>query len=210
MGLLDFTVSPSIVETTGYLAAVMVFLTFYTKTMLPLRYLAIVSNVAFILYAMLAKLSPILLLHAVLLPLNLYRLWELQRLIADVAKAAEEDLSLDWLLPYMSKRQAKAEEYLFHGGDQADGMLYIVRGTVSLPEVGVERQVGQIIGEIGLFSPERRRTTSARCKTDCDFLFISDKEVLSLYHQNPKFGIYLLRLIVGRLVQEVDRLKDHR
>ncbi len=210
MGLLDFTVSAYIVEMTGYLAAALVFLTFYTKTMLPLRYLAIVSNVAFIVYGTLAQLSPILLLHAVLLPLNIYRLWQLQRLIADVARAAEEDLSLDWLLPYMSKRQVKAGEYLFHGGDQADGMLYIARGTVSLPEVGVERQAGEIIGEIGLFSPERRRTTSARCKTDCDFLFISDKKVLSLYHQNPKFGIYLLRLIVGRLVQEVDRLKDHR
>ena len=94
-------------------------------------------------------------MHAVLLPLNLYRLWELQRLIADVARAAGEDLSLDWLLPYMTKRQAKAEEYLFHGGDQADGMLYIVRGTVSLPEVGVERQAGQIIAEIGLFWASR-------------------------------------------------------
>ena len=198
------------VEITGYLAAALVFLTFYTKTMLPLRYLAIVSNVAFIVYAALAQLAPILLLHIVLLPLNLYRLWQLRRLIADVARAAEEDLSLDWLLPYMSKRQAQAEEYLFHGGDYADGMFYITRGIVSLPEVGVERQVGQIIGEIGLFSPERRRITSARCETDCDFLFISDKEVLRLYHQNPKFGIYLLRLIVGRLVREVDRLKEHR
>jgi hypothetical protein len=85
MGLLDFTASASIVEMIGYLAAFFVFLTFYTKTMMPLRYLAIVSNVAFIVYATLARLSPILFLYVVLLPLNLYRLWQLQRLIADVA-----------------------------------------------------------------------------------------------------------------------------
>lgn len=206
----DFNVSASVVEMTGYLAAVLVFLAFYTRTMLPLRYLAIVSNVAFIAYAALAQLSPILLLHTVLLPLNLYRLWQLRRLIADVERAANEDLSLDWLLPYMSKRRAMAQEYLFHGADKADGIYYIARGVVALPEVGVERQAGEIIGEMGLFSPERRRTTSARCETDCDFFFISDKQVLNLYHQNPKFGIYLLRLIVGRLVQEVDRLKEHR
>lgn len=210
MESLDFAISASVVETTGYLAAALVFLTFYTKTMLPLRYLAIVSNVTFIVYAALAQLHPILLLHTVLLPLNTYRLWQLRRLIADVARAAEEDLSLDWLLPYMGKRHARAGEYLFHGGDHADEMLYIVRGAVILPEIAIEREAGQIIGEIGLFSPGRRRTTSARCKTDCDFLFISDRKFLSIYHQDPKFGIYLLRLIVGRLVQEVDRLKNHR
>ena len=210
MGLLDFTVSASTVESTGYLAALLVFLTFYTKTMLPLRYLAIVSNVAFIIYAALAQLSPILLLHTVLLPLNLYRVRQLRQLLADVEKAANEDLSLNWLLPYMSKRQAKADKYLFHGGEKADGMYYIARGVVALPEVGVKRLAGDIIGEIGLFSPGRRRTTSARCETDCDFFFISDKQVLNLYHQNPKFGIYLLRLIVARFVRKVDRLKEHR
>ena len=63
---------------------------------------------------------------------------------------------------------------------------------------------------LALFSPQRSRTTSARCSTNCDFLFISDTKVLSLYHQNQKFGIYLLRLVVGRLVQEVERLKAQR
>lgn len=60
----------------GYLAASLVLGTFCAKTMIPLRALAIASNVAFIAYALAAHLWPILLLHAVMLPLNAARLRE--------------------------------------------------------------------------------------------------------------------------------------
>lgn len=58
----------------GYLAAGLVLATFCAKSMLRLRILAIGSNLAFITYAIGAGLWPILLLHAVMLPLNLLRL----------------------------------------------------------------------------------------------------------------------------------------
>jgi hypothetical protein len=83
----------STAEAAGYLASALVFLTFYTKTMLPLRHLAIASNVAFIIYATFAQIHPVL-LHSILLPLNLFRLWQRHRLIADVADAAQ-DLSIE-------------------------------------------------------------------------------------------------------------------
>lgn len=207
MTTLGSMVPDFVLETSGYLAAGLVFLTFFTKTMLPLRYLAICSNIVFIIYALLAEIQPVLLLHSLLLPLNVLRLWQLHRLIAEVSKAASSDFSIEWLLPYMNRQHVNAGEYLFRGGDEADRMFYILRGTVQLPDIGVEREAGQVIGEIGLFSPTLQRTTSALCKTDCDFLTISRKKVLDLYYQNPTFGIYLLRLITGRLVQEVNRLQ---
>ena len=194
----------------GYLAGALVLLTFYTKTMLQLRYIAICSNFAFIIYATLVELNPILVLHTLLLPLNFFRLWQLKKLIADVSEASQEDFSIEWLLPYMSRRHMRRGEYLFHEGDHADQMFYLLRGTLYLPEVRVERGAGQVIGEIGLFSPQMKRTMSAQCKTDCDFLSITGTKVLDLYYQNPKFGIYLLRLIAGRLIQDVDRLKNQR
>jgi hypothetical protein len=58
----------------GYLAAGLVLATFCAKSMLRLRILAIGSNLAFLTYAIGAGLWPILLLHAVMLPLNLLRL----------------------------------------------------------------------------------------------------------------------------------------
>ena len=54
----------------GYCAATLVFLTFATKTMVPLRIIGIASNVAFIAYGYLQPAVPILILHAILLPLN--------------------------------------------------------------------------------------------------------------------------------------------
>lgn len=58
----------------GYLAALLVLAAFCMRDMTALRMLAIASNLAFMAYAMYANLQPILLLHAVLLPVNLWRL----------------------------------------------------------------------------------------------------------------------------------------
>jgi len=56
----------------GYFAASLVLATFCAKTMISLRSLAIASNGAFIVYGTSARLWPIVLLHAVMLPLNLF------------------------------------------------------------------------------------------------------------------------------------------
>jgi len=58
----------------GYLAASLVFATFCTTRMVPLRALAIASNIAFIGYGCLGELWPILILHAAMLPMNIHRL----------------------------------------------------------------------------------------------------------------------------------------
>jgi CRP/FNR family cyclic AMP-dependent transcriptional regulator len=66
----------TVVDGVGYFAASLVLGTFCAKTMVPLRSLAIASNLAFITYAACAGLWPILVLHAIMLPLNLLRLNE--------------------------------------------------------------------------------------------------------------------------------------
>ncbi|HLG46999.1 MAG TPA: hypothetical protein VKY24_12225 [Reyranella sp.] len=73
----------------GYLASILVFGTFYMKRMVPLRLTAIASNIAFIAYAWVCGLTPILILHAMLLPLNLVRLVQQQRQMAK-ARALEQ------------------------------------------------------------------------------------------------------------------------
>jgi len=60
----------------GYGAAALVLATFCARTMVVLRALAIASNGAFIAYGSTAHLWPIVVLHAVMLPLNLARLRE--------------------------------------------------------------------------------------------------------------------------------------
>ncbi|HSP94384.1 MAG TPA: hypothetical protein VLU06_07520, partial [Thermoanaerobaculia bacterium] len=57
------------VDAVGYVASLLVFCTFYMKTMIPLRSVAIASNVAFMTYGFAGRLYPVLVLHSVLLPL---------------------------------------------------------------------------------------------------------------------------------------------
>jgi len=60
----------------GVIAACLVFVTFYMRDMTMLRMLALCSNFAFIVYGFGLRLAPIWLLHAVLLPVNAWRLWQ--------------------------------------------------------------------------------------------------------------------------------------
>jgi CRP/FNR family transcriptional regulator, cyclic AMP receptor protein len=66
-----------LIDIAGYLAAGLVLATFCTSSMGRLRSIALASNVAFITYGYLANLTPVLILHAILLPVNAYRLGQL-------------------------------------------------------------------------------------------------------------------------------------
>lgn len=141
----------------GYLASALVFTTFYMKTMIPLRAVAIASNVAFISYGYLGGMTPILILHVALLPLNLWRLYQTRQLVKKVRLAMEGDLSFDWLIPHMNYRSFAAGETIFRRGDAARELFLISTGTVRLTELKIEVGKGSMVGEIGLFSPHKAR-----------------------------------------------------
>jgi hypothetical protein len=63
-------------ELTGFVASALVLMTFTMKDMRLLRITAIFSNIAFIVYAESHQLYPVLVLHIVLLPLNIFRLMQ--------------------------------------------------------------------------------------------------------------------------------------
>ena len=67
----------SVIDGVGFGAAGLVLATFCMGSMNALRWVAIASNVAFIAYGYLGQLAPVLLLHALLLPVNIYRLTQL-------------------------------------------------------------------------------------------------------------------------------------
>ena len=77
-------------EVFGYAASGLVLAACTMRTMLPLRLLNIASNIAFIAYGLIAGLLPILLLHATLLPLNIYRVAELRWLIRKMQSAGSD------------------------------------------------------------------------------------------------------------------------
>ena len=65
-------------DASGYLASALVLCTFSVTCMRRLRLIGIASNLAFICYAIIAGMSPILILHCLLLPMNIYRLAQLE------------------------------------------------------------------------------------------------------------------------------------
>jgi CRP/FNR family transcriptional regulator, cyclic AMP receptor protein len=190
------------VQMAGYTASLLVFSTFYMKTMIPLRSVAIASNVAFLTYGYFASLYPVFLLHAVLLPLNIYRLHQVRGLKERLRQALERELSLEWMLPFVKRESFKEKQPLFHKGDAADKLYYLEQGTVWLPEVNKTVHAGEIIGEMGVFSPFKERTASAICQTDSTFLVLDERTALELYYQHPDFGLFMVRTIIRRFLDQ--------
>jgi hypothetical protein len=62
----------------GYAASCAVLATFLMRTMVPLRLIAILSNVLFLTFGYIQHIYPVLFLHMALLPINTWRLLALQ------------------------------------------------------------------------------------------------------------------------------------
>ncbi|MGH6916601.1 MAG: Crp/Fnr family transcriptional regulator, partial [Geminicoccaceae bacterium] len=197
-------------ELAAWVASLLTFTTFYMKTMLPLRVVGIMSNIAFLAFAVIEDIVPVILLHGTLLPLNIFRLHQILKLVSQMREASTGELAMDALLPFMTRRRFKAGETLFRKGDPSRDMFYVRDGVIRLEELG--RTVGEsdMLGEISMFSPSRQRTATAVCETDGELLRMSDDQVLRLYYQNPKFGFYLVRLITRRLVENYEKLSPQQ
>ncbi len=195
------------VEGIGYCASLLVFCTFYMKTMVPLRSVAIASNVAFMAYGLAGGLYPVFVLHVVLLPLNCLRLYQVRLLIRRVQEASRGDVSTEALIPLMTRHCLKTGDVLFRLGDPASSMYLILKGSVRLVEIGVVLGPGALVGEIGVFAPDNLRTGTAVCETEVEIGSISEDKALQLYYQNPAFGFYLFRLVVQRMNDNERRLR---
>lgn len=191
----------------GFVAAGLVIATLSMRTMVPLRIIGIASNVAFVTYGLLFGSLPTVVLHAILFPLNIYRLYEMLKLLREVKAASRGDQSMDWLKPFMTKRDIRAGDVLCHKGDDAEEMYFVVRGKLRLAEIGVELQPGAIVGELGFLSPDRKRTQTIECAENGSLLTITYDRLEELYYQNPTFGFYFLRLATSRLFENISRLE---
>lgn len=186
-------------ELLGYAAAACVFVTFYMKTMVPLRVAGIVSNFLFIAYGYDVGAHPVLILHLILLPLNIVRLHQMRKLIWQIEDATKQDLNLNWVKPFSSTRSFAVGDVVFHRGDPADEMFFIVSGRFHVKERSVDLQTGEVFGELGLLNAGQARTATVECMASGELLEISYQQVKQLYLQDPKFGFYFLHLVSKRL-----------
>lgn len=197
------------IDLLGYAASASVLLTFCMSTMVPLRIIGICSNVLFASFGALAHIYPVFILHVILLPVNAARLVQLLRLIKGVQTAQLSDLSIEGLLPFMSRRRVKAGETLIRKGDNADHMFYLVSGTMSIPELGKVLKPGAVLGEIGVFARDQKRMATVVCTEDCELYEMSENKAKQLYFQDRSFGLAVLQLIIARLTENMKYQQSH-
>jgi CRP/FNR family cyclic AMP-dependent transcriptional regulator len=185
----------------GYAASASVLITFCMSTMVPLRAVAICSNVLFASYGALAHIYPVLILHSILLPVNSVRLYQILNLIKRVRAAELSEMSVESLLPLMSKRKLKTGEVLIRKGDKASSMFYLASGTMKIVEIGKTIGPGAVLGEIGIFARDQKRTATVECVDDCEIYEISESRTKQLYFQNPAFGFAVMKVVIGRLAE---------
>lgn len=194
------------VEMLGYAASSAVLLTFCMSTMIPLRMVAVASNVLFMLYGYFDNLHPVLILHVALLPVNLYRLFQFQRLVRDMRNITGNELPIESLIPYMTKVRRVAGDTLVRKGDQADRLYYLVDGELQVTDFDKTLKPGAVVGEIGVFAPHQRRTATIVCRSDCTLYELTDGKAKELYFQDRSFGFAVLQLIIGRMLENNERL----
>jgi len=178
-----------------------------SKTMMPLRSLAIAANCVLIVFFAATHAWLPLLLQAVALPLNSWRLYQMVVLVRNVRDAIRGRPSLDWLKPFMAERQFRKGDLLFAKGEAADEMFYTMSGRYVLVEPGIEIEPGHLVGELAMLAPDNRRTATLECIEAGTVLSITYEQVEELYYQNPTFGFYFLRLATARLFDNVGRLE---
>jgi hypothetical protein len=191
----------------GFIGAGLMVTSYLMKSMLPLRHIALAANVFLVIYAVGTNSLPTAMLYLATLPINLKKVAEIRKLVRAIETAEGDTPVTEWLLPHMKRREAKAGGVLWNKGDMAHNMIYLHQGQMRVAEYGELRCPGSLLGEIGLFSPDNRRTLSVACETDCTLYTLSAEGVAQLYYLNPKLGFHVMRLIVERLLSDVERAR---
>jgi len=121
---------------------------------------------------------------------------------SQIEEAERGKLNLSWLQPEMTHRRVRSGEWIFRLGDVGSELFYVQRGSVTLPEIGVTIRPGEVFGEIGIFTPDHKRTCSARCDTDVDLFSLTSGQVRRIYFGNPQFAFFILTLVATRLMAD--------
>jgi CRP/FNR family cyclic AMP-dependent transcriptional regulator len=190
---------PHFAELIGIAAAAASLYAAHAKTIIPLRAAALAANCLAMAYSFLHGTYPTFALNLILLPMNAWRLRGMLNLIRDIDSAIKSDMNADWLLPYMRPKNFIAGEAIMQRGEYATAAFYIIAGEVEVCEKAETLGEGTLLGEIGLFTPDGRRTMTVLCKTDVRAAVIDYDQFKELYFQNPQFGFRLLHLIVARM-----------
>ena len=182
----------------GWVAAALVLASFCLKTITSLRVVAACSNVAFIAYALTVSAFPILILHALLLPLNICRLVQNFRLKRRVQCASNSDAGKLLILPYMNRITLPAGSVIFRKDDPSDQIYYIIEGMVELIEQCETRGHGELMGLLGVFNLGGVRLDTAISSTPVHLGVMSVADVERALLHDAALNRFLLKILAEK------------
>ena len=62
---------------------------------------------------------------------------------------------MNWIRPFTTTRAMAPGEILFRKGDAAHDIIFIMSGSLRIPELGIEISPGDVVGELGMLSPDK-------------------------------------------------------
>lgn len=192
--------------TVGWVAACLVLLGFSLRIITSLRLIAVFSNLAFMAYSIQINSTPILVLHSLLLPLNLYRLAQLFCLKRNVQRTTPDSETLSLLLTFMRTISVREGEVLFSLGDNADEVFLILNGEINLVKANISLGEGQLLGLMGVFTQQAKRTDSAVCVTPVQLACITRENLRQAMLKEPTVSEMLLRTMAERAVKNNPQL----
>ncbi len=194
------------IEVIGWLASLLTVASYSVSTMLPLRILAIASSVCFAIYGFALGLWPLLAMELTLLPINIYRFWQVLSLRGKLGRATQasgSDFSV--IQTYGKRMRITAGATVFENGDPVDRLYYLAQGRVEIEELNIALSTGDVFGEIAFFTDAAKRTATARCVEDAVVYGIDEKQFMRLQFEDPSFGMAIMRTITRRLIENVNR-----
>ena len=93
------------------------------------------------------------------------------------------------------------------GLDTRSGPRADVKSLYPHVELGIPLLPGQVVGELGLLTPDQLRTQTLKCVEGDDLLQITYEQLKQLYYQNPQFGFYFLQLATKWLFENIGQLE---
>lgn len=118
-------------------------------------------------------------------------------------QVAFDEAGFGWPLAFMRREQFRKGDFLFKAGDPAEKLYYIADGSILLPELGRSVGAGQVLGEVGIFSPNRSRSASAVAEVDVDTYAMGREEVRQLMSRDPGLATNLIEVVLKRVMGQL-------
>lgn len=119
-----------------------------------------------------------------------------------IGRSPLEPFKREWIENEATVEYRRPGTVLFSRGDHADALYFLEVGRIDLPEVDAVLETGSLLGEIGVFAEDGRRTASAICLTPVRLLRVPADRAWTVYFRNRSFAAHVLQLATTRIMSE--------